>query len=51
MLKLSQTKQYQKDIKKFQQGIAKLTKPTLKTEYEQILKDRAATHSRKILIF
>lgn len=39
MLKLSQTKQYQKDIKKFQQGIAKLTKPRLKTEYEQILKD------------
>ena len=39
MLKLSETKQYKKDIKKFTQGINKITKPLIREEYKETLKE------------
>ena len=39
MLQLSETKQYKKDIKKFTQGIDKITKSLIREEYKKTLKE------------
>ena len=39
MLKLSQTAKFKKDLEKFKQGITKIQKPVLRTEYEKILEE------------
>ena len=39
MLKLSDTKQYKKDIQKFTQGLNKIKKPMLQEEYQKTLKE------------
>jgi len=37
MLKISQSRQFKKDIKKFKQGAKKITNPFLQKEYDELL--------------
>ena len=38
MLQLSKSKKFLKDIEKFKNGMTKISKPAMRTEYEQLLK-------------
>jgi len=38
MLQLSKSKKFLKDIEKFKKGMTKISKPAMRTEYEQLLK-------------